>query len=374
MKIALVIDGPLEQISGGYLYDRQLVDHLRSQGDEVEVVSLPAGAYLSRWEGNFDTGLVDRLAQGRADVILQDELSHPALFALNATLRRRTHAPIVSIVHHLRSSEPAPWPLPAFFRLIERRYLRSVQGFVFNSRATRGVVEELVGNRRPSVIASPAGDRLLPALTEDEITRRAHEPGPLRLLFVGNLVPRKGLITLLDALAALPPSLVRLEVVGDSGFDPGHAAAVRRRILRRNLANQVDLVGPLYDARLAARMAASQLLVVPSMYEGFGIVYLEGMGFGLPAIGGQAGGAAEIISDGENGFLIPPGDSASLAHRIRLMAENRSRLAAMSLAAQSTYRSHPTWAEAGATVRQFLADVTALPTAVAFPTLKEEVR
>jgi glycosyltransferase involved in cell wall biosynthesis len=357
MKITFVVDGSLDQVSGGYLYDRRLADHMRARGDDVEVVSLPPGSYLSRLKTNFDTHLLRRLTESDAEVILQDELSHPGLFLLNQRLRRSQGPPVIAIVHHLRASESRAPPLRAFFRAIERRYLAGVDGLVFNSHATRAAAAELIGQGKASVVAPPAGDRLGPLPDEAAIRARAHEPGPLRLLFVGNLIRRKGLLALLEAMAELPPSLARLEVIGDATFEPGYASAVRRRIDRRGLADRVVLSGPLYDRRLAERMAVSQALVVPSEYEGFGIVYLEGMGFGLPAIGSTAGGASEIIREGETGHLVSPGDIASLAGRIRGLSNDRVRLESMSISARRFFRTHPTWSQSAERVRRFLVEV-----------------
>ncbi len=83
-------------------------------------------------------------------------------------------------------------------------------------------------------------------------------------------------------------------------------------------------------------------------------------------------GAGEIIREGENGFLVQPGDSETLAARIQLLARDRSRLVTMSMAARSTYRSHPTWAQTGHTIRQFLAELTARGPAAAGFDSKEE--
>jgi glycosyltransferase involved in cell wall biosynthesis len=372
MRVAFVIDGPLDQVSGGYLYDARLVDTLRNSGHHVEIVSLPQGSYLRRMASSFDRGLFDRLQGYGADVIVEDELSHPGLLALNARLRLRGTAPIIALIHHLRCSEPAPRLLRSFYALVERRYLLGVDGFIFNSQATRRVVQALVGDGQPAVVATPAGDRFRSRLTEGDIRRRAHAPGPLRLLFLGNLVRRKGLMTLLEALASRPAPSAVLAVAGDGRFEPSFAAAVKRRADRLGLAQRVEWLGPLYDSALAERLAASQVLVVPSAYEGFGIAYLEGMAFGLPAIGGSQGGASEVIQDGKNGFRVRPGDVASLAEHLRHLADDRLQLESLSLKALHTFRTHPTWRQTGETICRFLTERVTAYGAAANLTLKEE--
>ena len=93
---------------------------------------------------------------------------------------------------------------------------------------------------------------------------------------------------------------------------------------------------------------------MPSSYEGFGIVYLEGMHFGLPAIASTAGAAQEIITHGQNGFLVAPGDAAALAQCLKTLMKDRQLLLKMSLAAQRRAAAHPTWNESAARVRGFL--------------------
>jgi glycosyltransferase involved in cell wall biosynthesis len=105
---------------------------------------------------------------------------------------------------------------------------------------------------------------------------------------------------------------------------------------------------------LAARLRDHQLLVVPSTYEGYGIVYLEGMSFGLPAIATTAGAAVEIITPDVDGYLIPPGDAAALAGRLDRLAQDRSLLREMSLAARQRYLAQPTWEQTAGQIRAFL--------------------
>ena len=341
MRLALLIYGSLETISGGYLYDRMLVEYLQRQGDQVEIISLPWRNYARHLCDNLARSLFKQLDQLRVDVLLQDELNHPSLFWVNRRLDGAV--PIVSIVHHLRSSELRPSWQNAFYREIERSYLASVAGFIFNSQTTRGVVQGLVQRAKPFVVAFPAGDRLSPHISEDAIARRAFQPGPLRLFFLGNVIPRKGLHTLLAALNMLPRDAWQLSVAGRLDIDRPYTQSIRRQVAGSGLSGQVTFLGALADEALGEQIRASHVLVVPSSYEGFGIAYLEGMGLGLPAIATSGGAAGEIITHGRDGFLIEPGDVEALSDCLRELSADRQRLLALSLAARQRFAVHPGW-------------------------------
>lgn len=357
MRIGLLIYDSLETLSGGYLYDRKLVEHLQANGDEVEIVSLPWRNYLLHLGDNLSPSLIRRLENLPVDILLQDELNHPSLFWSNRILRKRVAYPIVAIVHHLRSSEAHPAWLNQFYRWVERQYLGSVDGFIFNSQTTRQVVAGLIGKGRAEVVAYPAGDRLRSSLTDEQLAARAQEPAPLRVFFLGNLIPRKGLHTLLEALAELPKTTWRLAVAGSLEMDRSYANNILRQVATDRLTEQVHFLGPLGEADLVTCLQDSQVLVVPSTYEGFGIAYLEGMGFGLPAIASTGGAAKEIITPGVDGFLISPGDAPALAAYLLQLVEDRELLLKMSLAARRRYAAHPTWDETTSRIRAFLATI-----------------
>lgn len=360
MRLGLVVCGSLETVSGGYLYDRQLVRHLRRRGDEVEVISIPWRLYGLSILDNLSPALLARLRLGSFQVLLQDELAHPSLFRLNRRLRQLNSYPIVAIVHHLRCSEARPAWQNFFYRQVERQYLTSVDGFIFNSDATRTAVEGLAGRGRPAVLAPPGGDHLSGGVSQEEVLQRAEIPGPCRLIFVGNLIPRKGLHTLIEALASLPQPDWRLTVVGGPELDPAYAGAIQDRIAVLNLTAKITLTGALSSRELAGYLRESHLLAVPSSYEGFGIVYLEAMRFGLPVIAGDAGGPREIVSHGVNGFLVPPGDPAALARCLASLLNSRELLVRLSLAALAAAASQPTWEGSSDRVRNFLYDFRTL--------------
>ncbi len=121
------------------------------------------------------------------------------------------------------------------------------------------------------------------------------------------------------------------------------------------LGSFVFLHGPLDNEPLIEMFKQAHILVVPSSYEGFGIVYLEGMGFGLPAIGTTAGAAGEIIEHGKTGYLIEPDDSKSLAAILKSLAEDRDLLTRLSLNAKERYLRQPSWTETAKNIRDFLS-------------------
>ena len=345
MKIGLVIYGSLDTLSGGYMYDRMLVDYLRAHGDTVEIISLPWRNYAAHLTDNFTFKLPPDL-----DVLIQDELNHPSLILAN----RRPHPyPVISLVHHLRCSELRPQWQNNFYRVVEKKYLQSVDGFIFNSETTKGVVNRLIGNNLPEVVAFPPTDRFGEALSEEEIKERSGKK-ELNILFLGNVIERKGLLTLLQAVSRLPATSYQLDIVGSLTSDPAYAKQMQNFVTINNLTSHVTFHSSLNNQPLIEKLKSAHVLVVPSSYEGFGIVYLEGMGFGLPAIGTTLGAASEVIDDGVTGFLIQPGDAHKLAEKLQLLSERRDILLEMSLAARSRYQRQPKWNQTASQIREFL--------------------
>jgi len=111
--------------------------------------------------------------------------------------------------------------------------------------------------------------------------------------------------------------------------------------------NGVTLSGPVSDTELADKLSQSHLLAVPSSYEGYGIVYVEAMGFGMPAMACTTEGASQIVHHARNGYLVSPGDVGVLAKHVYELSSNRGCLERMSLTAYETYSTRPTWAECG---------------------------
>ena len=177
--------------------------------------------------------------------------------------------------------------------------------------------------------------------------------GPLRLLFLANVTPLKGLHVLLEALTH-PYSDFQLDIVGSLEIDQVYSREMQRYTTAHGLEDHITFHGVLDGPLLIEQIKQAHLLVIPSFYEGFGIAYLEGMAFGLPAIGTTAGAIPQLISDEENGYLIEPGDSKKLANHLHDLAANRELLTQLSLAALRRFQSQPTWEQSAEAIRNFL--------------------
>ena len=142
---------------------------------------------------------------------------------------------------------------------------------------------------------------------------RPRPSGPVRLLFVGSMIPVKGLPNLLHALAFMGSERVdwHLDTVGDGAFREEY----ERLSANLGLAGKVTFHGLKTQAEVADFMRKADLFVLPSLWENLPCVLLEAMASGLPIVATRAGGIPEIV-DREVGWLVPPGDTGKLAEAL----------------------------------------------------------
>jgi glycosyltransferase involved in cell wall biosynthesis len=245
------------------------------------------------------------------------------------------------------------------YATVEKRYLQTVDGFIFNSRTTRQAVAKLVDGARSEIVACPAGDRLGFLTSAEAVVPRARTGGPLKLIFVGNLLPHKGLVPLIQALDRLPPQAWHLTVVGNQTMDRHYARRVLGLIARMKIGRNVDMIGPQNGEELAGRLSQSHVFVMPYSHESFGMAYLEAMAFALPVIGSSSGAVKEFVTPGKNGFLIVPGDLNTVAACLNMLHGNRQRLIEMSRAALQIFHARPKWNDTMQSIHGFLSALAA---------------
>jgi len=316
----LVVPGDPSTPTGGYVYDRRMAEGLRGLGWRVDVVALDA-----RFPEPDAAALAD--AAARLGSIPDDALvliDGLALGVMPDIVRaERDRLRLVGLVHHPLALETGlPPARAAELRRSESAALAAMQRVIVTSPATArtlaafgvppAAVDVVVPGTDPAPLADGSGG------------------GPLQLLCVGALTPRKGHALLLDALAGLTPPDWRLTCIGSLDRDPQTAETVRRRIAEPGLRGHVRLAGAVDDAALAAAYAGADLFVLPSLFEGYGMAFAEALAHGLPVLGCRAGAVADTVP-ADAGLLVAPGSVPALRDALaRLLDDNalRERLAA----------------------------------------------
>jgi glycosyltransferase involved in cell wall biosynthesis len=230
-----------------------------------------------------------------------------------------------------------------FLSPVLRRIVRGSDAVTAISSYTAERLRRQVPGADPAII--PFGATVEPSAFATTTAPR-DAGAPFELLFVGRLVERKGVHLLLDALASLPPARrVVLRVVGD-GPD---RARLQARAEELGLGGRAVFHGFVSKEELQARMAECDCFVLPAVVdskgdtEGLGVVLLEAMSYGKPTIASAAGGIVDIVRDGRNGFLVPPGDAAALAGAIGRMMDDPEGARRMGMNGRDDVRTGFSW-------------------------------
>ncbi|MEN8143996.1 MAG: glycosyltransferase family 4 protein [Gemmatimonadota bacterium] len=197
--------------------------------------------------------------------------------------------------------------------------IRTADAVTAISRSTASQVEAL-GERSVRVV--PYGSALADDGSGPEREALTSEE-PIRLLFVGRLVQRKGVEVLVRALKALRREMpAQLTIVGEGEWRP----AIEAVIAECQLSEHVTLTGRVPSEQLRSQYEAADVFVLPAVLdamgdtEGLGVVLMEALGFERPVIASEVGGIVDIVRHGETGWLVPPGDAEALAKRILQVA------------------------------------------------------
>ena len=328
-----VVAGALGQVTGGYLYDRAIVEGLRGLSVEVRVHELAGRHPLAddRARSSAQASL-SGLPDGACVVV--DGLALPACEAALAVHAARLR--IVALVHHPLALETGLTPAERDeLDRSERAALGHVRRILTTSATTaRNLAETGVAAERVGTVP-PGCDSVRTAGS-----RRGD--GPVRMLCVATVTPRKGHLVLIDAVAGLREAGWHLDCVGSLSRDPPTVESVRHAIDEFGLEDRVTLHDERPAAELDAFYREADLFVLPSFHEGYGMVLAEALSHGLPVVGTTAGAIPEVVPP-EAGVLVPPGNVLALRTALARLLRDPARRAAMAEAAAHT--RFPNWAE-----------------------------
>ncbi len=338
--IVFVVPGTLETASGGYVYDGKIIAGLRRLGWSVSPIQLH-DSFPNPTRDAIDHASAALAAIPNGATVVVDGLALGAIPALAERESRRLR--LVALVHHPLALETGiDAETAARLRASEHRALEHVARVIVTSRQT---AELLARDRQPPrrVVVVEPGTEPAPMAPESS-------DGPLRLLCVANLIPRKGHEVLFRALARLSERPAwRLTCVGSLTRDVATVARLRAQLLEDHLDDRVTLAGELGPDGVADCYFHSDVFVLPTLFEGYGMAVAEALARGLPVISTPTGAISELVlgvTPAAAGLLVPPGDVDALAVALASVLTDRSLRARLAAGARRVRVLLPSWSDA----------------------------
>ena len=354
-KLIFVFPGDLASLTGGYAYDRRVIEGLQTSGWQIQLISLGEGyPFPNKEQLDKAASLLLHLEEGVP--MLVDGLAFGVLPDLVPFLAARH--PMISLVHHPLALESGlSTEQVRMLQDSEKKSLMHATKVVANSPKTArdltGFYEVPVKN---VTVVLPGTDRCpvhqIPALT------RKTSSVPVQLLSVGAVIPRKGFHILVEALQPLKSLSWTLTIAGDVTRDAPAYAHLLEVIRRCSLEDRIHVLGAVSSPELQNLYAKSDVFVLASLYEGYGMVFAEAMANGLPIVATTGGAIADTVPK-QAGVLVEPGQVAALSDAIRSLIENDDYRSLLVQGARSAAQQQPTWDESVQKFDRLLNDFTA---------------
>lgn len=201
---------------------------------------------------------------------------------------------------------------------------------VLSWAAKRSLIEEGIGAEK--IFVNPCGVELSQFTPPEK-----NEDGVFRIIYCGNISPRKGVHYLLQAFSELKLDNAELWLIG-SMPSPSF-----ERLIAKYKSDKVRFSGTFPQGELRRIYAKGSVFVLPSLADGFGMVIPQAMACGLPVIVTSNVGAADIVTEGVDGYVVPIRDVSALKEKIRILYEQPVVRQQMSLAASKKARNHLGW-------------------------------
>lgn len=310
--------------TGGEQYDAKLVQAAQDAG--LKVVHLNWHHSLDKWlaypvvwrfQGLLRTCVLTwQLWRTSGDVLI-DIWAAPYLIFW----AKRTRRHIVLMVHHLRGElEKNPAVQHA-----EQVLIQAASQILTVSQSSKRQIQALRKGDVPMAIIPPGFERpKVKSLTSKAIHKQAATPD-IHFLFVGHITQVKGVLDVIIAASKLQVGNWKLHIVGGASAEPDTWTQAQSLIQAQGLQSKITLYGRVEDEKLAALYASSDVFVLPSYWEGYGIVFLEAMSLGLPVIATTAGAIPEVVTHHKTGLLVEAGDVPALAQAMQTLIEDADK-------------------------------------------------
>ncbi|MEQ1653502.1 MAG: glycosyltransferase family 4 protein [Hyphomicrobium sp.] len=327
------VPGDLRSPTGGYAYDRRVMERLPDFG--VSVVHLPLpGSFPNPAEADVAETIRAIADRQKPSVLVVDGLAYGAF---TQPMLESLDGRVIALVHHPLFLETGlPHARKVELRDSETAALNRADHIIVTSRATKRILtEHLSLSPNKMTVAEPGTD---PA-------GRATGTGvPLQILSVGAVLPRKGYDVLVEALAKITDIDWRMTIAGALDRHPSAVETLRAAIDGHNLQNRIKLAGKVVPATLERFYESADLFVSASLFEGYGMVLAEAMARGLPIVT-ATGGAAGDTAGQAVALHVEAGNADELAAALRRALTDKKLRDQLADAAWDAGRTLPTWHE-----------------------------
>lgn len=334
--LVFVVPGDINIRTGGYRYDKRIIEELQTQGRQVLLVELegdyphPTAAQLD----NADTAL--NALKDSSQVVI-DGLAYSVM---PRQLAKHAHRlKLTALIHHPLALETDLTPAQSqSLKELETESLVFAHQVITTSESTAtALVQYGVEITRISAVCPGVDAAPIATGSNDET---------LQLLCVATLTPRKGHSVLLNALKLIDKENWHLNCAGSLKRSPQTSDQLIAQRATLGLTERITFLDELEDHELDYHYQRADVFVLPSFHEGYGMVLDEAISYGLPIVASDAGAIRDTTPDGA-GLLVPPGDPQALALALTQFitdADARTNMRKQALIARSSQRR---WTQAG---------------------------
>lgn len=343
-----LIPGKLSTLTGGYAYDRQMIAGLNAAGLTVHHIEL--SALFPAPDSNALSDAAQRVAAiPDGALVLADGLAWGAMGAIAEHEHGRLR--IIALCHHPLAFEAGLSSAQQndLFQS-EKVALDHAMAVVVTSAATARLLNNAYNVPMDKLVVA------LPGTTPQ--TFAPCEGNPPVLLTVATLTQRKAHDVLIDALSRITNLPWRARFAGGSAFDPAWAARLQKMTDTVGLSERITFVGSVAD--LTAEYSGADLFVLPSRFEGYGMVFAEALSFGLPVVAARAGAVPDVVPDSA-GVLVPPDNATALALTLHELLTDRPRFERLRAGAQAAASQLPDWQDSVQTLINLFRTLSARP-------------
>jgi len=327
------VPGDLKSPTGGYAYDRRVMERLPDFG--VSVVHLPLPGSFPNPSSDDVTETIRILRdRQRPSILVVDGL---AFGAFTPPLLDSLEGRVIALVHHPLFLETGlPHARKVELRDTETIALNRADHIIVTSRATKRILTEHMNLPSHRMTVAEPGT--------DPAGRATGTGAPLQILAVGAVMPRKGYDVLIDALSKITEIDWRMTIAGALDRHPATVDALRIAIDHHKLGDRINLAGKVVPATLERYYESADLFVSASLFEGYGMALAEAMARGLPIVT-ATGGAAGDTAGQAVALHVEAGNATELAAALRSALTDKKLRDRLADAAWDAGRALPTWHE-----------------------------